>query len=550
MNEKKNYLTARCSLLFFAAWGGFLLYVWPRVFFSTPDGIYAGERSIWGDWAGHLAGSAVFAFRPVSLWFENHPLFYGQAYNYPFASSMISGLLMRAGMDRISAMVLPSIFTSFLLVLILYCFYYSILKSARQACAAATLFFMSGGIGFIYYIQDLIKMPSLKLLLFPIREYTFLEDKGVFFRNVFPGELLPQRSFLLGLTAGLLLLWVLMRWLSSGQDKQSLIKYFAIGIPAGLLMIVHTHTYMAIVILCLCIVLYNMKSCGRMLVFALGAGLISLWLYLTLHGQSVPSRWFGLEWGWMANRYGGGFFPFIRFWLMNWGLVLPLALWGTLQMRYYRHPLVIGGWVLFVLCNIIRFQPWNWDNSKLLTWSYLLLIIPVVGVLSYLWRNDRRAVKAIAVVLAGLLIFSGGLELARLLQSGKTTHRMWDASKIDMASKLQKILKPEETVLTDDDHLSWVSCLAGGQILMGFRGWLWSYGIDYSEREREIRAMYSGKSEADALFNKYHVRYAVLSPSARNNFGANELLFLLKYNMVMKDGDTRVYDVSSPRNKN
>ena len=62
--------------------------------------------------------------------------------------------------------------------------------------------------------------------------------------------------------------------------------------------------------------------------------------------------------------------------------------------------------------------------------------------------------------------------------------------------------------------------------------------------------MYSGKSGAEALFSKYHVRYAVLSPSARNNFGANELLFLLKYNMVMKDSDTRVYDVTLPRNKN
>ena len=118
-----------------------------------------------------------------------------------------------------------------------------------------------------------------------------------------------------------------------------------------------------------------------------------------------------------------------------------------------------------------------------------------------------------------------------------------------MASNLQKILKPEETVLTDDDHLNWVSCLAGGQILMGYRGWLWSYGIDYSEREKEIRLMYSGKPGAEALFSKYHVHYVVLSPSARSNFGANDLLYVLKYKMVMSDNDTRVYDVTSPRGR-
>ncbi|MFH0994563.1 MAG: hypothetical protein V1844_03580 [Pseudomonadota bacterium] len=548
MKKLKIHLPAmRERYLFFAAWGGFLLYVWPRMFFSTPEGIFAGLRTVWADWAVHLAGSAVFAFRPIPLWFENHPLFYGQSFNYPFVSSMISGLLMRAGADRISAMVIPSIITSLVLLAILYCFYNAILKSARQAYAAITLFFMSGGLGFLYYLQDVLQMCSLKAVYFPTREYTFLEDKGIFFFNIFPAELLPQRSFLLGLTVGLFLLFFLMRWLSA-PGKSSALKYSALGIPAGLLLVIHSHTYMAIVILCFCLTLSNLTAFKRMSAFALGAGLISLWLYATLHGQSMPSRWFGLEWGWMSNNHRDGMLHFLKFWLMNWGLLLPLALWGTIQMRDYRHPMVIGGWALFVLSNIFRFQPWNWDNSKLLTWSYLLLIIPVVRVLSYLWRDNHRAVKGAAIVLAGLLVFSGGLELLRLMQSGRTTHRMWDASKIEMASNFQKILKPDETVLTDDDHLNWVSSLAGGQILMGYRGWLWSYGIDYSEREKEIRLMYSGKTGAEALFSKYHVRYAVLSPAARNNFGADELLYSLKYKMVMKDNDTRVYDVTLPQN--
>ena len=547
MKALRSHLKARDGLLFFAVWSGFLFYIWPRMFFSTAEGIFAGERAIWADWAIHLTGSAVFAFRPVSMWFENHPLFYGQVYNYPFASSMISGLLMRAGLNRISAMVFPSLITSLFLLGILTIFYKTILKSDRQAYVAITLFFMSGGLGFLYYLQDILQTISLKALLFPIREYTFMEDKGIYFRNVFPAELLPQRSFLLGLPIGLFLLSVLMRWLADPPEKTSALKYMALGVPAGLLMIIHTHTYLAMIILCLCLTLKNPMSLKRMVAFALGAGLVSLWLYTMLLWHTETSRWFGLEWGWMSNNQRNGMYPLIKFWLMNWGLVLPLALWGTLQMLDYRHPMVIGGWALFVLCNIIRFQPWNWDNSKLLTWSYLLLIIPVVRVLSYLWNANRRVVKGAAIVLTALLAFSGGLELMRLVQSSHTTHRMWETSKIDMASKLQKILKSGETVLTDDDHLNWVSCLAGGQILMGYRGWLWSWGIDYSEREREIRLMYSGKSEAEALFTKYHVRYAVISPLARSNFGADESLFDLKYNMVMKDNDTRVYDIASPR---
>lgn len=543
-----NHLPRADGILFFAGWGGFLCYVWPRLFYATPDGIFAGERAIWGDWAGHLAGSAVFAFRPVTLWFQNHPLFYGQTFNYPFASSVISGLLMRWGVDRVPAMVVPSLVTSLLLLGILYLFYKDILKSRRQAYLAVTLFFMSGGLGFLYYLSDAFHVGTLDAWLFPMKEYTFLEDRGIHFRNIFPAELFPQRSFLLGLTVALLLLSILMKWLSDPSNRVFPLKFFLLGLPAGLLMIVHTHTYMAMVLICLCLAFSRgLTSMKRMLPFALGAGLVSLWLYLLLHGQSRPSRWFGIEWGWMSNNQRSGIPAFLKFWLMNWGLILPLALGGTIWGRDYRHPLVAAGWLLFVLCNIIRFQPWNWDNTKLLTWSYLLLVIPVVRVLSAWWKTKYGFLRLGVVLLTGVLVFSGGLELMRLLQTGRTTYNMWEPSKIDLAGKLQKILHPDETVLTDDDHLNWVACLAGGQILMGFRGWLWSYGIDYHERENDIRVMYAGMSDAESLFEKYHVRYAVLSPSARNNFGGNETYFSSKYRMVMRDGDTRVYDVRSLR---
>lgn len=536
----------RQRLIFFTMWGGFFLYVWPRMFFVKPDGIYAGERSIWGDWAGHMAATAVFAYRPIAFWFKNHPQFYGHIFNYPFATSMISGFLMRAGLDPVSAMVLPSILTSFLLLAALYLFYRDILKSARQAYAAVTLFFFSGGMGFIYYFQDVFKAGTLKAAWFPMREYTYLEDKLVFFRNVFPGELLPQRSFLLGLPVALLLLWVLMHWLSRDRsDNPQLWKYVLLGLPAGLMMVIHTHSYMVLVMLCLCLGLSDMRSYRQLLAFALGAGVVSLWLYLSLFGKTIHSNWFGVEWGWMASRYRGGIFKFILFWLLNWGLVLPLALWGTIRLRYYRHPMVMGGWLLFVLCNFIRFQPWNWDNSKLLTWSYLLLLIPVAGILGLLWRRPGRLPKCAAIACMMLMMFSGGLELMRLVHVDRPTYRMWDTPQIEMAAKLRGLLKPTDTVLTDDGHLNWVSCLAGGQILMGFRGWLWSYGINYSEREKDIRSMYSGNESADVLFKKYHVHYAVLTPAARKDFGANDLLFLMKYHLMMSSNDIRVFDVTT-----
>ncbi len=537
----------RWASILLLTWGVCLTYIWPRLFVSTPTGIYAGDRCIWGDWAGHMAGSAVFAFRPVSMWFKNHPLFYGVPYNYPFASDMISGLLMRMGFHPVPAFLIPSIITSLILLLALYFFYLGVLKSEPQAYLATTLFLLSGGLGFWYYFKDILHFPSFHTLFYPLREYSYLENKGIYFRNVIPGELLPQRSFLLGLPVGLLLLAQIRTWFSEERSKPSLLRCFLTGIPAGLLMIIHTHTYITMIIICLCIAIANVRSYKMMAAFALGAALISLWLYVSLYSQIAPSRMFGFLCGWKSNIAENGIMAFVRFWLINWGLVLPLALWGTVRMKYYRNPMVISGWVLFLLCNFVRFQPWDWDNTKILTWSYLLLVIPVTASVSSLWRFKKNVAKGAAIALVVILTFSGGLEVLKLIEANPTAFQMWNTDQINMASSLRKMLKPGETVLTDDDHLNWAPCLAGGQILMGFRGWLWSYGIGYLARENDVRTMYSGKPEADVLFKKYHVQYAVLTPSARSNFKANELLFLLKYKMVLKDNDTSVYDVTKLR---
>jgi len=582
-------LPSRGILWVLATWGSCFLWIWPHVFVSNAEGIYAGDRCIWGDWAGHLAASTAFAVRPVSLWLRHHPLFYELPFNYPFISSLISGLMMRMGANRVSALVIPSIITTIFLLIALYLFYHYILKSEKQAYLAVTLFLLSGGLGFLYYLQDIFNIHTLQTVIFPIREYSFLEDKGIFFRNIIPGELLPQRSFLLGLPVGLFLLLTILKWFQPADAKPpSAVRCFLTGIPAGLMMIVHTHTYMVLVIICLYLSIIHFRHYKSMAAFALGAGLVSLWIFMELHGKTMSSRMFGWICGWKCDIRKEGIYSFVKFWIMNWGMILPLAMWGTIRMKSCRHPVVITGWLLFLASNVIRFQPWDWDNTKILTWSYLLLVIPVTAALADIWNLlDRRIGKGWLLFLVGnmdrsqpwdwrnsrvqprsfllpvgrwigrgtvivliiMMTFSGGLEVLKLLEMNPISFQMWDRSKMDMADKLHGMLNPEETVLTDDDHTNWVSCLAGGQILMGFRGWLWSYGIDYSGCERDIITMYSGRPESEALFRKYHVRYVVLSPSARKNFRASEFLFAINYPVVIRDYDTRVYDVQSNRKK-
>jgi len=78
---------------------------------------------------------------------------------------------------------------------------------------------------------------------------------------------------------------------------------------------------------------------------------------------------------------------------------------------------------------------------------------------------------------------------------------------------------------------------------MGYRGWLWTYGINYSQREREVGIMFQGDKNAKELFKKYNVSYVVITPSAKRDFKANEKIFDINYLKIYQSQNIKIYKV-------
>ena len=57
---------------------------------------------------------------------------------------------------------------------------------------------------------------------------------------------------------------------------------------------------------------------------------------------------------------------------------------------------------------------------------------------------------------------------------------------------------------------------------MRYSGHLSSYGIDYGERENDVKKIYAGDAAAEILLKKYHVEYIIVSPEERSNLTVNE----------------------------
>jgi hypothetical protein len=217
-------------------------------------------------------------------------------------------------------------------------------------------------------------------------------------------------------------------------------------------------------------------------------------------------------------------------------------------LRLYRNPLVIGGLGLFIIVNLVKIQPWVWDNTKVLTWAHLLLCIPVTAYLGYLWEQRGNigisvAGKLLAVIFGILIVASGGMDAWRLAE-GRHNYMMYTREELALADKLREISSINDVVLASADHHHWVT-LTGRQQLMGYTGWLVSWGIDPYPREKDVRELYQGGPAAQQLMEKYNIRYVIVGPKERELIKpVNENYFQGRYPVVLQQGTTKVYCVT------
>ena len=79
---------------------------------------------------------------------------------------------------------------------------------------------------------------------------------------------------------------------------------------------------------------------------------------------------------------------------------------------------------------------------------------------------------------------------------------------------------------------------------MGYPGHIWSHGLNYFEREAEIKRVYAGTADAEAILRKYGVAYAVVSPLERQ-MSVNDQFFS-RFQLVGEVGGYRLYKITQP----
>ncbi|MGH9820677.1 MAG: hypothetical protein ACRD43_10955, partial [Pyrinomonadaceae bacterium] len=179
------------------------------------------------------------------------------------------------------------------------------------------------------------------------------------------------------------------------------------------------------------------------------------------------------------------------------------------------------------------------DNIKVLIyWFVGSLPFAAIAIL-WAWRKNA-GFKIAAGICFALLIASGSLDIWRTV-SGQIKTKVFGRDEEEIAEQIKKTTPTNAVFLNAPTYNSAV-VLSGRISLMRFPGHLWSHGIDYAQREADVKKMYAGEPGTDALLNSYGVDYILVSPDERNSLKVNEGFFQ-RFPVASEVGQYRVYKV-------
>jgi hypothetical protein len=217
--------------------------------------------------------------------------------------------------------------------------------------------------------------------------------------------------------------------------------------------------------------------------------------------------------------------------------------------------------VIFAICNVVVFQSWDWDNTKLFVYWYLAVALLVGALSAFLWRGLWRRTVAIAMV--GTMVLTGLLVVVRLgpwtpaMDSVNGPYTIADAQERNLAATIAAGTPKNAVFLTFGRPNDPILSLAGRTGVMGYYGWLWSYGVDFGSRYTDVTTMYRGCAVTQqsvcpipGLLRAYRISFVEIDDRLRDAGGiepATDLTWWAAqdFPVVARTDHIIVYDVRS-----
>lgn len=465
--------------------------------------------------------------------------------NYPFLVDSLSSSLYSMNTSLRLSILVPSYVMCLLLVMGFYYLAYKITENRKVSILACVFFFIGGGLGFIYFFDGL-KTSITELFTSQFRTPTDYIHNNIVWSNPICGMIIAQRSTM----AGWLILMPSLYFLIDGCKNNRRKSFIILGLIASSLPMINAHSFLALGIISIgMFVCYFIKSKEKkkifknwfiygLIVLLLAFPQLFIWTFKQTIGNSEFVK-FQFNWFNLNDTY-------IWFYIKNWGLVFIFIIPAFLLANKDNKCLILSALLLFVIAELIVFQPNPYDNNKILFPVYMLFLINCCNWYMYIFNKLKKVPGRYFLLIIVILLstLSGILSIAREMQSAGE-FKTFTKDMVEMSEYIKKETDTKALFLTSTSHINPVSSLAGRNIYVGPAIYLFGHGFaeEYHKRNREIENALS--SDYDSLIsfcNEKNINYIYIGTNEKNEYTINwDTINKLK--KVIKYGDEELYEV-------
>ena len=529
---------------------GYLQYT--HVLRPASDGSLWCGQATYGDLCMHLAFTtsiAGMAFPP------SYSLLAGTSLSYPYLTDSLSSTLWMMGVPLNMAVILPGT----LLMMLTYAGYMLLARRClgnrpKLLAVCALLFFLNGGLGFLYDFDLAFKDHFAKILdIFTGYYHTPANQPELNLRwsNVIADLLIPQRSLMGGWAMVLPVFWLLI----DSQRLHSMRETLLLAVWAGAMPLVHTHTFLALGLFSGGYILarFIMDRGNRRRVLLQAAVYLGIVLVLALPqllGHAVRQTLEGgslrFQFNWVNNSGGRGFIDgYLWFWVKNAGLPFLLLLFALPDIFRRGHgDLFLGMTAIFLVAETVIFQPNEYDNNKLFYIWFMFAVMLSADYGSVIMRRleGLRGRWLLCGFFMIASVLSGSLALAREAVSG---YQLFSANAVAAGDWIRENTEKDAVFLTGQQHINPVASLAGRQILCGSDLYVFFHGLDYSEQEAACEAFYEDPVGNRDILDRYGVDYIYVSDYERSDFAVDTDALDENWTLVYENADVSIYKVEN-----
>jgi hypothetical protein len=263
----------------------------------------------------------------------------------------------------------------------------------------------------------------------------------------------------------------------------------------------------------------------------------------TFQQENAGQGFIRFQFNWVNNPGGRGMRDFyLWFYVKNIGIPFLMLLLAAFEKDPKQRRLFSGMILILLAAELVRFQPNEYDNNKLLYLAWLLCCMIIEDWGSRLWKKLEGfgGRRFLAVVAAVVTFLSAGLTIWRECVSDYVA---FSAPAVETGEYVRDHTEPDAVFITGTQHLNPVSSIAGRSVVCGPNLWLYYHGFDISEREMDLENFYADPAGNQDIPEKYGADYIYVSSYERNSYEIDIKMLDTLYKRVFSNDEAIIWQI-------